>query len=274
MKQVKGSQLTKNVNLTMGKPDYGNWVSRRLIYLFGILGLIFIVVTILARSIGQYLLASPFIVLAALSLCIVVYFTYARYLFSPQGKNVQDQVWDLVMDHLEWNGDGRVLDIGCGNAALTIKVAKRYPKAQIVGVDYWGKNWEYGKMTCEKNAAIEGVSDRMTFRQASASKLPFEDGSFDVAVSNLTFHEVRDAKDKREVIREALRVVRKGGIFVFQDLFLIKQSYGDIDDLIRAIEGWGVEKVEFIKTRDEPFIPRALKLPFMVGTMGIIAGKR
>ena len=274
MEQVKGSQLMKNVGLAMEKPDYGNWVSRRLIYVFGILGIIFIVASILAIFVGQDLLALPLIVLTVLSLVIAVYFTYARYLFSPQGKNVQDQVWNLVMDHLEWNGDGRVLDIGCGNAALTIKVAKKYPKAQIVGVDYWGKNWEYGKMTCEKNAAIEGVSDRVMFRQASASKLPFEDGLFDVAISNLTFHEVRDAKDKRDVVSEALRVVKKGGIFVFQDLFLIKQAYGDTDDLVRTIKGWGIENAEFIKTRDEPFIPRALKLPFMVGTMGIITGKK
>ncbi len=274
MEEVKGSQLTKNVGLAMEKPDYGNWVSRRLIYVFGILGLIFIVVSLLAIFVGQYLLALPFIVLTALSFIVAIYFTYARYLFSPQGKNVQDQVWNLVMDHLEWNGDGRVLDIGCGNAALTIKVAKKYPNAQIVGVDYWGKNWEYGKRTCEKNAAIEGVSDRVTFQQSSASKLPFEDESFDVAVSNLTFHEVRDAKDKREVVREGLRVVRKGGIFVFQDLFLMKQAYGDTDDLVMTIKGWGIEKTEFIKTRDEPFIPGAVKLPFMVGTMGIIAGKK
>ncbi len=274
MEQVKGSQLTKNVGLAMEKPDYGNWVSRRLIYVFGILGLIFIVASILAIFIGQDLLALPFIVLTALSLFIAVYFTYARYLFSQQGKNVQDQVWNLVMEHLEWNGDGRVLDIGCGNAGLTIKLAKKYPTAQIVGVDYWGQNWEYGKRTCEKNAAIEGVGNHVSFQQASASRLPFEDESFDVAVSNLTFHEVRDAKDKREVIREALRVVKKGGIFVFQDLFLIKQTYGDTDDLVRTIKGWGIENAEFTKTRDEPFIPRALKLPFMVGTIGIIAGKK
>ena len=54
----------------------------------------------------------------------------------------------------------------------------------------------------------------MTFQKASASKLPFADESFDVVVSNLTFHEVKDVKDKREVVREALRVVKKGGIFV------------------------------------------------------------
>jgi len=120
----------------------------------------------------------------------------------------------------------------------------------------------------------QGVIDRITFRQASASKLPFEDGAFDAVVSNLTFHEVGDAKDKREVIHEALRVLRKGGKFTFQDLFLMKRYYGLPGDLVNAIIGWEISDVEFIDMHDERLIPRVLKLPFMVGTMGIIRGKK
>jgi ubiquinone/menaquinone biosynthesis C-methylase UbiE len=127
---------------------------------------------------------------------------------------------------------------------------------------------------CERNAESEGVADRMNFQKASAFALPFEDESFDAAVSNLVFHEVRDTLDKREVIREALRVVKKGGKFAFQDLFLIKRVYGETDDLIAAIQGWGIRKVEFIKTGDAAFIPTALKLPFMIGTIGILAGEK
>jgi ubiquinone/menaquinone biosynthesis C-methylase UbiE len=112
------------------------------------------------------------------------------------------------------------------------------------------------------------------FQKASASKLPFEDGYFDAAVSNLCFHEVADTKDKREVIREALRVVKKGGKFAFQDLFLFKQVYGDPQDLVAALKSWGVTKAEFIETRNAPFIPSALKLPFMVGSIAIIKGEK
>jgi hypothetical protein len=39
-------------------------------------------------------------------------------------------------------------------------------------------------------------------------------------------------------------------------------------------KGWGIKKAEFIKTRDEPFIPGVLKLPFMVGTIGLIKGEK
>ena len=93
-------------------------------------------------------------------------------------------------------------------------------------------------------------------------------------VSNLVFHEVSYSDDKRELIKEALRVLKKGGAFSFQDLFLIRQVYGDINDLLEAIKGWGISSVEFIPTCESNFIPTVLKLPFMVGTIGIIAGKK
>jgi ubiquinone/menaquinone biosynthesis C-methylase UbiE len=247
------------------KPEYGNWVSKRLIYLFGFVGFVFL---------GLGFLFWVLLLLAVLFLLVSIYFLYVRYQFSLQGGNVQDRVWTLVLANLDWSGEGKALDIGCGNGALSIKLAKKHPKAQVTGIDYWGKRWEYSKSMCERNAELEGVNERVAFQKASAVSLPFEDGYFDAAVSNFVFHEVSDTKDKRELIREALRVVKKGGKFSFQDEFLIKQVYGDIDDLIATIKSWGVTKVEFVQTRDADFIPRALKAPFILGTIGLIKGEK
>ena len=116
--------------------------------------------------------------------------------------------------------------------------------------------------------------DRVTFQKCSAVSLPFEDGYFDAAVSNFVFHEVSGVKDKRLVFREALRIIKKGGKFAFQDEFLIKRIYGDPEDLITAIKSWGTAKVEFIQTRNSPFIPRLLKVPFILGSMGMIRGEK
>ena len=76
------------------------------------------------------------------------------------------------------------------------------------------------------------------------------------------------------LIKEALRLVRKGGWFVFQDLFLWKRVYGEVDDLLETIRSWGIETVEFVDTSDSDFIPKALKLPFMLGTVGILCGRK
>jgi hypothetical protein len=89
-----------------------------------------------------------------------------------------------------------------------------------------------------------------------------------------TIMHMTPSPDQRLLIKEALRVVRKGGPFGFQDLFLWKRVYGEADDLLQTIRSWGIDKVELVDTSRSPFITRALKLPFMVGTIPILHGRK
>jgi SAM-dependent methyltransferase len=253
------------------KTDYGNWVSKKLIAATLIISIALLIITILFFfvSIIPGIIVLIFFILFFL---LSVYFIYARYVFSPGGKNIQNKVYDLILDFIHFNGQGSVIDIGCGNAPITIRLAKKYPHARITGIDNWSGLWDYSQQACEKNAIGAGVSNKITFFKASAASLPFPDESFDLAVSNFVFHEVRDVKDKRQVIKEALRVLKKGGSFVFQDPFLLKTYYGNIDTLLDTIKSWGVNKVNFINTGKADFIPLSLKLPFMTGRIGIVHG--
>jgi SAM-dependent methyltransferase len=245
--------------------NYGNWVSSKLVYGSALLSALFM---------GLSFLHPAFIIGMTPFLASLAYFMYARRAFSPHGRDIQAKLWELVLDRLNWNGDGRALDIGCGNGPLTIALAARHPKAHATGIDSWGKAWDYSKAVCGRNAEALGVAGRTDFQRASASALPFDDELFDAVVSNFVFHEVSDAKDKRELIKEALRVIKKGGHFAFQDLFLAEGLYGGIDDLLETIRGWGIAEVSFADTSVSDFIPRALKLPFMVGRIGIVFGTK
>jgi len=237
-----------------------------MIFIPGVLTLAFLILSLI--------FALPLLIACAVFFLAFVYFVYARYRFSPKGGNIQSRLQDLLVDRLEWDGNGRAIDIGCGNGSVTIMTAKKFPTAQVTGIDYWGGLWEYSKNVSERNAEIEGVAGRVTFQRASASALPFEDDFFDAVTSNVVFHMVSDVKDKRELIKEALRVVKKGGKFAFQDLFLWKRVYGDLDGLLETIRSWGIERIEFLDTSNSDFIPKALKLPFMVGTIGILYGQK
>jgi len=243
----------------------GNWVSKNTIIVPAIIALIFVLLSPIYP---------PFALPGAFCILLAIYFAYARHLFSPHGGNIQNRIYDLLLEKVVWDGRGQAIDIGCGNANLCIKLALKYRDAAVIGVDTWGARWGYSKAACEKNSTIAGVSTRVTFQKASASSLPFDDGAFDLAISNLTFHEVVDFKNKRDLIKEGLRVLKTGGTFVFQDLFLSRSIYGDPEALLADIRGWGIKRVELIKTRDAVFIPRALKPRFMVGTMAIIRGEK
>lgn len=259
------------------KANYGNWVPEKALYmLFGaavVLGAIAVIV--------QVVLSKPVITAAAGVLCVLalvmaVYMLICHETFAFGKGNMMAGVHEHLVEHLDWNGEGRLLDIGCGAAALTVRCAKAFPKAQITAMDYWGAEWNYAKEQCEKNAQIEGVADRTSFQKGDAAKLDFPDESFDAAVSNFVFHEVRTAKDKRDVVREALRIVKKGGVFSFQDMFSQKALYGDMEQFVRELKAEGISEVHYIGNLEKKldFIPGFVTTPWMISGMGIIYGKK
>jgi ubiquinone/menaquinone biosynthesis C-methylase UbiE len=167
-----------------------------------------------------------------------------------------------------------LLDIGCGSGALTIRAAKRFPESMLTGIDYWSSIWNFGVRQCENNARLEGVAERITFQRGDAALLPFQDESFDAVVSNFVFHEVKSRPDKRMVVREALRVVKKDGVFAFHDLFLRKDLYGDIQEFVDILKSEGISEVHFVQSSNEKFIPDILKIPSMLGSIGLLYGRK
>ena len=175
-----------------------------------------------------------------------------------------------MIQKLPWNGKGKALDIGTGAGVLAIELAKKFPESIIRGIDYWGKLWNYSKLKCEENAKIEGVENQVVFQKANASNLPFKDGEFDAIVSNFVYHEIRDIKDKKELLSESFRVLKKGGAFSLQDTLKNKKKFGNIEELIRDIKEWGVQEIKFIDTAHE--IPMPILLKFELKTMGLLYG--
>jgi SAM-dependent methyltransferase len=253
------------------QPDYGNWIRLRAITAFLVVGLVLAGASLLPMP---WLLRILLYVLAAFPLGMGVYLLYVYVQFASWGGGIQDKLWDLLLAHLASEGQGRALDIGTGNGALAVRLAKRHPDLHVVAIDYWGNNWEYAQSNCERNARLEGVDKRVAFHKASAASLPFKDGAFDHVVSHFVFHEVSALSDKREAIREALRVLRAGGTFAFQDMFLDEAMYGVSDDLIATIRSWGVAEVTFIESGSQVAIPWLLRNRRTLGHASILYGRK
>jgi SAM-dependent methyltransferase len=252
-------------------PNYGNWIRRRKIYIFWGIG----VFSLLLAMIPIHLLIRILLLIsAAIFIGLGAYLSYIAYQFSAKGGGFQERLWQIVLEHLDWDGNGSALDIGTGNGPLAIRIARKHPTAQVIGIDYWGEDWEYSQNICEENAAIEGVSARTEFKRASASDLPFGDEHFDAVLSHFVFHEVADAADKRDVIKEALRVLKKGGVFSFQDMFLDEKLYGKRGDLVKTIQNWGVQEVRFLDSHEILSIPALLDTSRALGNCSIIYGRK
>jgi len=87
-------------------------------------------------------------------------------------------VWAELFDRLELKGDERLLDIGCGRGAVLLMAAQGLPRGRPVGIDVWSAKDQSGnaEQVTRRNAALEGVADRVELHTADMRQLPFGDG--------------------------------------------------------------------------------------------------
>jgi ubiquinone/menaquinone biosynthesis C-methylase UbiE len=113
------------------------------------------------------------------------------------------------------------------------------------------------------------------FKNGNAASLPFKDGTIDAVVSNLAFHEVADfkMKEKHKSFLEALRVLKKGGVFAIQDVFGSKPIYGDFDTMQQLLKEQ-VSELHYYNTIKELNLPKWLNSPVMMEGIGVFYGKK
>jgi ubiquinone/menaquinone biosynthesis C-methylase UbiE len=69
----------------------------------------------------------------------------------------------------------RALDVGTGTGDGALAIARRFPEAEVVGVDL------AGAMLVQARRKLDGdLAERVRFEVADASRLPYPDGSFDL----------------------------------------------------------------------------------------------
>jgi SAM-dependent methyltransferase len=100
---------------------------------------------------------------------------------------------------------GRGLDVGCGTGTLAGRLAAS-------GLDMTGLDPSQGMLDVleETHPGVRGV-------RGSGTQLPFEDRSFDLAITVAALHHVADPEDVRKTLVEMVRVLRPGGRIVIWD---------------------------------------------------------
>jgi len=106
-----------------------------------------------------------------------------------------------------------VLDVGAGNGALTLLLARHLPDVQSTGVDITPALVEDAKRLSQK-LGIQNVE----YMVGDALQLPFEDRSFDAAVcQTVLMHLPEPAK----AVFEMSRVLKQGGTFMAAEYHLL-----------------------------------------------------
>jgi ubiquinone/menaquinone biosynthesis C-methylase UbiE len=130
---------------------------------------------------------------------------YARHwgpVIRPAAEGILDHVTDVAAP-----GDPRdVLDIGAGTGTLSLAALRRWPTARVTAVDISGAMLEIAEREVARLAAAD--ASRMTTSAAPADRLPFDDASFDLAISSFVLQLV---PSRKAALQEARRVLRPGG---------------------------------------------------------------
>lgn len=123
----------------------------------------------------------------------------------------QPHVPDFLAPHLA--AGSRVLDVGCGQGENTLEIARVLQSRGGSAEQVHGLDVSEERVGVAKEKAEEAQLN-VSFSQGSATELPFEDDSFDVAVASQVLHHVTDPL---AALKELQRVVRPGGIVVARD---------------------------------------------------------
>lgn len=116
--------------------------------------------------------------------------------------------WGAWEQHVHPAHGATIVDLGAGSGMLLGRLRERFPTAKLVGVDL------HPEMLAVAREHLVGSNVELV--QADlATPIPIADGSVDVVVSALTFHELPHPPD---LLANAARILRPGGHLVLFDI--------------------------------------------------------
>ena len=123
-----------------------------------------------------------------------------------------------------------VLDLGSGAGFDAFLAANRVGKTgRVIGVDMTPE-----MLAKAQENAKKGKYANVEFRLGEIEKLPVEDNSIDVIISNCV---INLSPDKESVFKEANRVLKSGGRLMVSDLVLAKDLPKELKDSVEAYVG-------------------------------------
>lgn len=109
-----------------------------------------------------------------------------------------DHFIELFRKHFPgWQARGRVLDLGCGPADITLRFARAFPACRLLGVDGAQAMLDYGRQA----VAAAGLESRVTLVRARLPEAVLPDQDYDAVISNSLLHHLAEPMVLWESIR-------------------------------------------------------------------------
>lgn len=174
----------------------------------------------------------PSLILAAVITVIGVAFAVAGYGLAWFGRTGRLRVRDQMLDGLQFTGNERVLDFGCGLGLLGIGAAKRLDTGRVIAIGETATN-----EAARENAKLEGVADKIRFEAGDLKKLSYPDANFDVVVAGRALATLEGDALRTQVVTEMVRVLKPGGRLCLHEI-------GDTHPILKLLHGQGLDAVQ------------------------------
>ncbi|RZL88562.1 MAG: methyltransferase domain-containing protein [Variovorax sp.] len=133
------------------------------------------------------------------------------------------QMLQEYLDAMPIDAAGTVLDMGCGTGLAARAMARRPGfRGHVTGVDLS----PYLVEAATRLAADEGLGSRAGFQVGDTRKLALADQSFDAVVAHTL---VSHVEQPLAVVREAARLVKRGGVVAIFDGDYASMTFGHAD---------------------------------------------
>ena len=110
-----------------------------------------VVLTVLSFAVFHITaLGVVFVIAAVILLALLLWCAWIRRQYAFGGGGMMERTHLVILSHLDFDGQGQLLEVGCGSGPLSIRAALTWPSAQVVGIDYWGVDFGYNQTMCEK----------------------------------------------------------------------------------------------------------------------------
>lgn len=103
----------KAIRLGTHGEDYGSWMSNPVFYMVGGLAVLAVLLTILSFAVFHIsILGILFAIIIAGLLVVLIWITWIRRQYAFDGGGIMEQVHQTILDHLDYDGRGTLLDVG------------------------------------------------------------------------------------------------------------------------------------------------------------------